>query len=495
MKILFLGTCSVGPFYIMNYLKQRGHEVKGCYMGVDELILGEPAQPFSPPINMEAIISFNPDIIGISTDTANFAKTAQIVSRVKARLPSVLIGLGGIHPTIRPQQSIEMPGVDFICEGEGELSLHELITRLEKKEPYTDIQSLWFKTEDGHVIKNPMRPWHENLDDFQIDRYEVEYSGVFTGMGCKGRCTFCSTPMLMFEKGQGKYYRKRSVDSILDEIGHIFRGRIKRIFPKLKIRGFKRLKQTLWKDIFAPVHIKDDSFLISKSWLLDFCDKYRKRFWFLPFACLGRADEIDEEIADALGKAGCKRVVIGFEHGDEEFRNKILFKKCTDQQIYDARKYLNKNRITINGQWIIGFPGETVEQALKTLKLASEVDDMPQIHIAQPYPATVMFDMAVKQGYITEDYVADKGIYADFLFHKGPERDALRLIYNMFPIGSVRIPKSTRLLGRFHEHAGKTIAENLVRSFDTHKVIEVDHDKEEETRRRAMSYRRSAQTG
>lgn len=449
MKVVFLGTCSMGPFFIMNHLNKNGFSAHGVFQGLDEIMLGdERTVPFSPPISLSDLCALAPRVIGISTDSGNFMRSVKIAQRIKSVMPDVMIGLGGIHATICPDDAIKPDGIDFICTGEGEVALLELCQAVEQGADYTGILSMHFK-KDGQVIKNALRPWYGNLDDFSMDRKQINYAGIFTGMGCKGRCSFCNTPYMMFEMGKGpgmgKYYRKRSVNSVLDEIGTILKMRLyhngKRL---LRSRSLKRFVWNLYLLVaqqLEPVRFKDDSFLISKGWLKEFAEKYPKRFWYLPYYCLGRADEVDEETAELLHKSGCKRVIIGFEHGDEEYRNKILLKKTSNAQIRRCVELLKKYKIEINGQWIIGFPGEMPAQALKTVKLAAEIDDMPQVHIAVPFPKSAMFDMAVREGWISPDFIPSQGIYSDFLFHKGDERDIFRLLYNIFPIAQYKMPR------------------------------------------------------
>ncbi len=460
VKVLFLGTCSMGPFFIMNHLDKNGFVTKGVCQGLDDILLGdEPAVPFEPPIQLSKVLDMKPDIVGISTDSANFSKSALIAQRIKGVLPNVVIGLGGIHPTICPGSSIEAEGIDFICTGEGEIAMLELCQAIEKGDDYTTIVGMNFK-KDGQIVTNPLRHWYPHLDEFSINRRLINYSGIFTGMGCKGKCSFCNTPFMMFEMGKekgmkrpeiGRYYRKRSVDSVLDEIGTILKMRIYHNGKKiLKSRSLKQLVYNVYQLLanqLEPIRFKDDSFLIDTPWLREFAEKYRRRFSYLSYYCLGRADEIDEETAKLLHDSGCKRVVIGFEHGDEEYRNRILLKKTTDEQIRRCVSLLKKYKMEVNGQWIIGFPGETISQAMKTLRLAAEIDDMPQVHIAIPFPKTVMFDLAVQHGWISQDFVPSQGTYSDFLFHKGQELDMFRLLYNMFPVAGYRIPKSFAVTG------------------------------------------------
>ena len=492
MRGVFLGTCSMGPFFIMNHLNKNGFQAHGVFQGLDEIMLGDgPTCPFSDPITLSRLLEINPKIIGISTDSGSFRKAVQIAQRIKSVRPDIVIGLGGIHPTICPESAIQPEGIDFICTGEGEIAMLELCQAVEKGSDYTGILSMHFK-KDGQIIRNPLRPWYGDIDDFSIDRKQVDYSGIFTGLGCKGKCSFCNTPYMMFQMGKGpgmgKYYRKRSIDSVLNEIGLLLRLRWYHNGKKiLRSRSIKQLIYNviqLFVGALEPIHFKDDSFLISKEWLKEFCQKYRKRFWYLSYHCLGRADEIDEETAEMLYQSGCKQVVIGFEHGDEEYRNKILLKKTTDEQIRRCVNALRRHKITINGQWMIGFPGEEISHALKTLRLAAEIDDMPQVHISVPFPKSVMFDMSVQQGWITPDFIPSAGIYSDFLFHKGEEKDMFRLLYIIFPIATYKIPKGFKVIGRKRKQVwDRKVAEILLDKIEaatvsTSKDDEKDNNKE-----------------
>gem|GEM_PF-5647229 len=455
VKVVFLGTCSMGPFFIMNHLNENGFKSHGVYQGLDEIMLGdEPTSPFAEPISLQKLLEISPRIVGISTDSGSFRKAVRIAQRIKSVRPDILIGLGGIHPTISPETAIQPEGIDFICTGEGEIAMLELCQAVESEKEYTGILSMHFK-EGGEIFRNPLRPWYGDIDDFSIDRRQIDYGGIFTGLGCKGKCSFCNTPYMMFQMGKGpgmgKYYRKRSVDSVLNEIGILLKMRWyhngKKIFKSKSLKEVARNFLNLFMVALDPIRFKDDSFLISKDWLREFCQKYRKRFWYLSYYCLGRADEIDEETAELLYQSRCKRVVIGFEHGDEEYRNKILLKRTSDEQIMKCVQLLKQYKIEINGQWMIGFPGEKVTQAMKTLKMAAEIDDMPQVHIAIPFPKSVMFDMAVQHGWITRDFIPEGGVYSDFVFHKGEEKNLFRLVYNTFPIAQYKIPKGFGVTG------------------------------------------------
>ncbi len=92
------------------------------------------------------------------------------------------------------------------------------------------------------------------------------------------------------------------------------------------------------------------------------------------------------------------------------------------------------------GQWIIGYPTETVEIAYESLLLHCRLGDIPQVHIASPLPGTEMYDLAHAKGMIHDGQQAHNGLYSDFLFHHGDEKKMMRVIFNMFPLSRMPAP-------------------------------------------------------
>ena len=81
----------------------------------------------------------------------------------------------------------------------------------------TRIQNLW-ANKAGEIHRNALRPFAD-IDAFEFDREGIAYNGVFTGRGCAGNCNFCASPFIKSKLGiKGKYFRKRSLDSVISEI-------------------------------------------------------------------------------------------------------------------------------------------------------------------------------------------------------------------------------------------------------------------------------------
>lgn len=470
MKVIFVGSSSMGPRYIMGLLKKHCHSASGIYQGIDEYLCGR-ASGFEPPISLDKLIGMAPDIIGFSVDSSSYMRSVDMAEKIKAAVPGAFIIFGGVHATILPEAVIAQRPVDAVCLGEGEYPMLELCEAMKAKTDITNIRNLWIKDKNGTVHRNPMRPYEQDLDALEMDREGLYYYGIFSGRGCIGNCSFCNTPAIKRAGASGRYLRKRSVDKVLDEITFTLKINRRYLLDKYMANPLNSgLLYELFAACYKPsIRFKDDSFLAKKDWFIEFARKFAGRFPGVSYMCNARADEVDEDVGEWLRRSRCERVGIGFECGNEKYRNNILKKNITNDKIIRCVDILRRNKVQVLGQWIIGLPGETLHNAIESLQLSIKIGDIPQVHIAQPFPRTEMHNQAVQMGLIDERYIPESGVYADFIFHKGESEKAMRLIYNLFSFKDLRVPKDFEIfshLGRLRVFADKTLGDVLSDGLD-----------------------------
>jgi radical SAM superfamily enzyme YgiQ (UPF0313 family) len=484
LRVLLISSASVGPLYISSLLRREGHTVRRLYQGYKEY-LGEPSTPFSPPITEKELKEFNPDIIGFSIEITTFNKSIEMASEIKDILPNSFIIFGGPHPTIRPEETIEKAPIDAICIGEGEYPMLELCDNFGNMEIISKIPNLWVKYKN-EIYKNHQRPYLQDLDSIPLDREDIYYAGVFSGRGCVGNCAFCNTPNLRKQGPTGKYYRKRDIDRILDEIQLVHKdiksntrisrglGVLRRLFGNRAFINHRRKlasfigRFTFIKKHLEPIRIKDDAFIVVKKWFVKFAQQKYKRMRKIKYVCLARANAIDEEVASWLYKSGCIQIILGFESGSDRLRNDIIHKNLSDEKIYNACNLLNKYGIEIVGQWIYGLPGETVLEALSTFIMSTKVKDWPQLHFLSPLPGTEIFENAIRDGYIDEYFHTD-GFYYSIIFHKGEMRLWFLLLSLIHVMKDINIPETyryMRYLGTKSDWRGKTIGEVIAEEME-----------------------------
>ncbi|MEK6820224.1 MAG: radical SAM protein, partial [Nanoarchaeota archaeon] len=335
MRVAFiLKTITVssplGIMYLSAALKKEGHETALFYFRRRDFL--------------EKLKRFKPDILAYSITTGAHREYIALNRKIKKSLNAVSV-FGGPHPTFYPEM-IEENGVDAICRGEGEEAFVEFVNKLEKGKSTDRVKNFWIKR-GKRIIKNPVRKLKENLDElpfpdrevvYKTDRFFLDFKmkRFMASRGCPFKCTYCFNRQYnQLYKNKGRIVRCRSVDNLLEEI-----KQVKSRYPTKLIK------------------FVDDTFILDKIWLEEFCDKYRKEIG-LPFICNIRADLVTEDIVEQLKKAMCIAVYIGIESGNEKARREVLERNMSDEQILNACRLFRKYGIKIIAQNMLGLPGET----------------------------------------------------------------------------------------------------------------------------------------
>ena len=317
-------------------------------------------------------------IVAFSTMSLYCQSYLRLNAKLKERFPVVSV-FGGPHPTYFPEM-IHQDGVDGVCIGEGETAMLDLVQGLASGEMRTNIPNWWIK-KDGQVFKNAVRPLIADLDQLPLANHEifrtadpwgVWRASVMTSRGCPYSCTYCcNNAYKKVYAGLGKIVRRRSVDSV--------------------IRELKAIRE---HPCYKYVQIVDDLFTLSSKWLKEFAGKYREKIG-LPFSCYGRVGHITPEIIDDLKTAGCDRIIIGVETGDEGIRRKVFERDMTDDEIVAASQMIKKSGIKLMTTNILGIPGASLDADLKTLRLNIRLKpDYAGVNLLQPYPGTEMYEYA-----------------------------------------------------------------------------------------------------
>ena len=332
------------------------------------------------------LLDYQPDIVGFSLMTINYDLTMKLARIVKEKSRAKVI-CGGIHPTIDPEETINEQDVDFICIGEGEESIVELVAKIKDNEDYTAIKGIWVK-ENGEIYRNPLRELEEKLDNIPFpDRealpdyyYNDELIGtnILTSRGCPYHCSFCQNKYLMrIYRGKGKFVRYRSLENIFAEIVYLIdRYNIKKLY------------------------FSDETFTMNKNRVLKFCDEYKKRF-NIPFMCQTRVDTVDEEIISALKEAGCFHLSLAIESGNEAIRTELLKKPYTDKQVINAFKLAKEYNLKTQSFNMLGLPGEDLEHIFGTIELNKKVQpDRILCSIFMPFKGTELGEWCLKRGLV-----------------------------------------------------------------------------------------------
>jgi anaerobic magnesium-protoporphyrin IX monomethyl ester cyclase len=368
----------LGVMYISSMLKHHGHQ---CDVYVDSLEKGN---------IVEKILSESADVIAFSCLTSDYYWALDTAKKIKERSDALIV-FGGTHITINPDDAIMNPYIDVICLGEGEYPVLELANTIDKGGNISHIKNLWIK-DKGRIIKNDLRNLIEDLDSLpHPDRKLYAKYPYFrkrgkrplhVSRGCPYKCSYChnARKQIIF-KNKGKYIRWRSIDSVLEEIDDIQK-----------------------KSFVTTLHFIDDSFGIDYSYLTNLMERLSKGTGKrLNIHANMRADKLTEKLCKAFQCYGVDflRIRIAVECGDENYRNKVLKKGISNRELIQAAELFHRYKIDFIVYNMIGLPGETFEQALKTLRLNIKLKPILALcFIYQPYPGTGLSQYALENGYL-----------------------------------------------------------------------------------------------
>ena len=373
MKILFVYTdvnvrggaqsYQFGLGMLSAVLKRAGHATRLHYM----------YGAYDPAPLRAALADFRPEVLAFSGVSPQYRYVKRVLADL-APAPAFTI-YGGVHPTLDPECLADVRGLDAVCVGEGEQPLLELVEALRDGRSPDGIPNLWLKKPDGRIVRNPTRPFCENLDGLPFpDRELFDYQAIVNSdfntalfmfsRGCPYNCTFCSNHALR-GKQAGTYVRFRGVDNCLAEIRAVT-GRYRA----------------------DALYFNDDCFTAHRAWWTEFCDKYQQEFK-LPFDINARPETLNDEVCQRLKAAGCRRISIGIENGSEKFRAEVLGRRQSNDRIAAAFDACCRAGIRTKSFNIVGFPRETPEIFQETIDLNARINpDSVIIGIFEPYPGT-----------------------------------------------------------------------------------------------------------
>ena len=333
------------------------------------------------------------DIIGFSCFTMNYNVSKELSALAKKVNKNVLRVFGGPHVIVVPEESINDSEVDVVCLGEGETTFVELARALKTGKPLESVSGIWFK-KGGKIVKNPVRTMICELDELmfpardllQMDKYLNAKLGraawavkqpsttVMVGRGCPFNCTYCSTKLIF-----GKGVRLRSPKNVVDEIEQLIKD--------YSIRGIAFI---------------DDTFTINKKVVEAICEELIRRKIDIEWACNSRIDTISPELLKIMKKAGCTYITFGVESGNQEVLDKFIKKGIKLEKVKDVFKWTKKAGIKTGAYFLLGIPGETLENMQETIDFAIKVNpDVVNFNMVRPLPKTEMYELAEKFGKIT----------------------------------------------------------------------------------------------
>ncbi len=373
MKVLFAeidtetawGVASLGPAFLTPLLRRAGHEVVFFRAG-HEMSPGEFAR------RVEAVA---PDLLGLSLTTRQWLRARVLVGHLRDQHEVPVIA-GGLHPTFSPLEVLASPGFDYVCLGEGELAMRELVERLHAGRDASGIRNIWKRGAERPTLRPPFEPIDE-LPFLARDLID-EFPGVVhmaTQRGCPFPCTYCAARKFADLYPKNSYGRRRSIDNVFAELAELA--------DKTPLR---------W------VSFLDDTFTIHHPWVREFCHRYPSEVG-ADFGILARVETVTEQMIHSLAAAGCKLVNYGVESGSERIRREVMRRRVTNQRFEDVLGWTRDAGIRTVCNYMLGLPGETRDDLEQTLALAARLPSNDLCYyVFYPYPGTALYRVCVERG-------------------------------------------------------------------------------------------------
>jgi len=376
----------LGLLQIGACLKKKGHDVRF----LDVALYPREVEP--------ALRDSRPDLVCITSVTPTYPAALELAGLTR-RICRAVVVMGGPHVSVLAGESLESGLIDYVVVGEGEETVVELTAALEGGDPST-VKGICTVLNGRPACTGERGPIHD-LDvlpfpDWSLIRHNAAYAPpealngrvftVITSRGCPFDCSFCASSRLF-----GRKIRRRSVRNVMEEIELLVRE-----------KGAEE------------IHFADDCFTADRTWILELTRELKAAKLGTSFSFMNglRADQVDAEVLKALKDAGVRTLGFGVETG-----NRLLMersgKRLSAGQVEAAFSMSRKDGFNTWGFFIVGFPGETEEQARSTLDLSLKLDpDFAKFFPLVPFPGSRIFEEMRKKGMLGHPDWAELNLYS-----------------------------------------------------------------------------------
>lgn len=330
----------------------------------------------------EIASKLNPTIVGVTATTSTIKTALKYLKVIKKLLPNTLTVIGGPHTTFMPIETLKSSkDLDVVVLGEGEETIVDLLDNYSKggSSNLENVKGIVYRDMDdssgnGHIKATPPRPLINDLDSLPFPaRHLVPFEsyglsknsngGMITSRGCVYSCGYCSSSLIM-----GKKFRSRSPENVVDEIEELF--------------------NTYHIDDIA---FMDDTFMLNKKRAGSIAQEIKDRNLDVSFVASSRVDMVNKDLLNQLQSSGMNTIYYGVESGSQRILN-LMKKGITLKQAENAVNNAKNVGLEVLTSYIIGYPGETVEDMNKTIDFSIKLDpDYCQYSILTPFPGTPIY--------------------------------------------------------------------------------------------------------
>jgi len=371
----------LGLLYIAAVLRELGHEVR---------VIDAHAEGLDRDDIMRRLAGEAPDAVGLSTLTCNGAVVWELGRELKRGRPDLLLVLGNIHASVFADAYLRHGCCDVVVHGEGEHAMAEVLRCRAEGRGFEGVAGISYRNADGRVLKTSAAAVVKDLATLPFPARDLVDQGLYglrhisnqlfqegrngraktmiTSRGCPHRCTFC----VVHGSRRPRY---NSPARVVDEM------------------------ELLQKDYGASyVFVDDPLFLADGARVEAICDEYLRRGLTLRWGGPAHVRYVTARLVERMDAANCFDLGLGIESGVQRVLDSVRKDFKVEQAVEAVRTIKERSDILVEGLFILGLPGETMEEAERTIRFACELPlDMAQFAVFTPYPGSPLFrDLAAR---------------------------------------------------------------------------------------------------
>ncbi len=345
----------------------------------------------------------NPLLYGITCMTAQIPKALEIAETLRQIAPEAPIVLGGVHPSLFPEQTCRSEIADIVVIGEGEYTLLELADAFKEGKSIKSIHGIAYQENGSTKITHP-RVAAGSMDDLPIPRYDILDVGqyldkninvtgprllkksmlVYAGLGCPFSCAFCVNTAFTKTLHRDKY-RQKSAERVLEEVRHL-------------VKNYQ----------VSNIHFQDELFFAKKSRIVEVVDGLLREDYPITWTANVYANffsdrYLSDELFEKVARSGCHRLTMGVESGCPRIL-KILSKNIGLDLVEKSAHLSKKYGVTMGYSFMMGIPGESRDEVVQTLRFINRLSKInrgnyiigPQLF--RPYPGSDFYELWKNNG-------------------------------------------------------------------------------------------------
>lgn len=354
----------LGLLYVSSALENHGVNTEFIDQSIEDLSIEE----------LKHKISNNKyDFIGFYSDSTLKDSVVAYIKNIKNSfdIPVIVGGPGVVHS----EQFFEA-GCDIICNGEGEITVCEIVDYLMGRKKIEEIKGISFR-KDGRIIKNEDRDLIQDLDGLsfpdrkktQVDKYydfhkftmRVPFTTVAGSRGCPYNCYYCAAHNFWKRK-----VRVRTPENIIKEVD--------KVVDEYKIKY---------------IYFIDDNFGLKKEWLFKFCNLLIEKKYDFHWCCTINPFSFKgykEEAFRLMKKAGCDHIILGLQSANPEILKNVDRDPQQPKEARETIEIAKRFGYLVQLEMIFGLPGDTEETIKESLDYTISADP----HISGFFALTIL---------------------------------------------------------------------------------------------------------